>query len=528
MANDQGVGYWLTRRATLSPRKTALIYEGEDWTYAEFNRRANTIAHALRSLGVCHGDRVAYLDLNHPNFFVTMFAAAKLGAIFVPLNFRLTGPELTFIINDAGVHTLIHDASFGPLVESIRGDIHCRHHVRSFSEEPEGTLADGMRSFASLHADQRESDLDNAVALDEVAVIMYTSGTTGRPKGAMLTHGNLLWNNISAWIAFDTSTNDITLVCAPLFHIGGLNVTPLTAFTKGATVVLMRQYDPVKVLELIEQYKVTSMFGVPAMFQFMTLAPTFADTDLSSVRTFICGGAPVPEPLIRLYADRGIPFAQGYGLTETAPFATIVPIEFASTKVGSAGLPPFFTDVDLFDEDGEPVTTPGERGEIVVKGPNVMKGYWNRPDATAEAIRNGWFHTGDIGIRDEDGFFYVVDRKKDMIISGGENVYPAEIEDVLYGHPAIAEAAVIGVPDAKWGETVRAIVVKKAQTELSEQEVIDFCQGRLARFKQPRSVVFIDVLPRNPAGKVLKFELREQFGQPAEAPAQPASATPAS
>ncbi|HEY6380145.1 MAG TPA: long-chain fatty acid--CoA ligase [Candidatus Dormibacteraeota bacterium] len=523
MANDQGIGYWLTRRAALSPAKTALIFEGAQWTYAALNQRVNTLAHALKSLGVNHGDRVGYLDLNHPNFFLTLFATAKLGAIFVPLNFRLAGPELLFIINDAGVHTLIHDEQFAPVVDSIRDELTCRHLVRTNTDAAaQARPPAGIRGFDQLFADQRDSEMDNQVSPDEVAWIMYTSGTTGRPKGAMLTHGNVLWNNISAWVSYDSSTNDVTLVCAPLFHIGGLNVTPMTAFTKGATVVLLRQYDPVKVLESIAAHRVTTMFGVPAMFQFMALVPGFAEADLGSVTAFICGGAPVPETLIRLYADRGIPFVQGYGLTETAPFATIVPMECAASKVGSAGLPPFFTDVKLFDDDDEEVAI-GERGEVCVRGPNVMKGYWNRPDATAEVIRNGWFHTGDIGRRDADGFFYIVDRKKDMIISGGENVYPAEVEDCLYAHPDVAEVAVIGVPDAKWGETVRAIVVAKPGTAPTAEQIVEFCQGRLARYKQPQTVVFTDVLPRNPAGKVLKFELRERFGGAEAGPSSPAA-----
>jgi fatty-acyl-CoA synthase len=507
MAMDRGLGYWLTRRAALTPQRTALVFEGERWSYAEFNRRTNALAHGLRALGVCPGDRVAYLDLNHPDFFLSLFAAAKLGAIFVPLNFRLTPPELAFIIGDAGVHTLIHDGAFAAAVDEIRDRIPCRELVCR-------TPRLGVRSLDDLLRDQRTDDMDNQVATDEVAVIMYTSGTTGRPKGAMLTHGNLLWNNINAGLAFDISVDDITLVCAPLFHIGGLNVTPLIAFMKGAEVVLMRAFDPGVVLELIPRHRATTMFGVPAMFLFMSQHPGFAAADLSSIRFFLCGGAPVPEALIRFYGQRGLCFAQGYGLTETAPFVTLVPVERAAEKVGSAGIPPFFTDVKLVDDAGHEVPT-GERGEVVVRGPNVMKGYWNRPDATAEAIVDGWFHTGDIGTRDADGFFYIVDRKKDMIITGGENVYPAEVEDSLYQHPDVAEAAVIGVPDSRWGEAVLAIIVVKPGAELSEQDILDFSQGRLARYKQPRRVVFIDALPRNPAGKVLKFELRERIASEA-------------
>jgi len=518
MANDQGIGYWMTRRAELTPERTALVYEEQSRTYGDFNREINQVAHGLRALGVNQGDRVAYLDLNHPRFFVTMFATAKLGAIFVPLNFRLTGPELSFIIRDAGVHTLVHDEMFAPLVDSIRDELPCREYVCP-------TARDGVRPWSELKHDQRDSDLDTMIAVDDVAVIMYTSGTTGRPKGAMLTHGNFLWNDLNALLAYDTLMSDRTLVVAPLFHIGGLNVTPLTAFLKGATVVLERQFDPQRVLELIPRHGITTMFGVPAMFLFMSQLPQFAATDLSSVRNFICGGAPVPEALIRLYGDRGVSFAQGYGLTETAPFATIVPVDRALDKVGSAGIPPFFTDVRCVDDRDDDVPV-GERGEVVVRGPNVMKGYWNRPEATAEVMRNGWFHTGDVGVKDEDGYFYIVDRKKDMIISGGENIYPAEVEDAIYKHPDVAEVAVIGIPDERWGETVCAIVVAKPGTAPAQQDIIDFTQGKLARYKQPRTVLFTDVLPRNPAGKVLKFELRDRFGGATVEQVQHAEAEP--
>ena len=349
--------------------------------------------------------------------------------------------------------------------------------------------------------------------MSDVALIMYTSGTTGRPKGAMLTHGNIIWNNINALLADDATSQEITLVVAPLFHIGGLNVTPLLCFLKGATVVMEQMFEPGMVLENIEKYHVTSMFGVPAMYLFMAQHPDFATRDLSSIRVLSCGGAPVPEALIKVYAARGLPFNQGYGLTETAPFASFLPSSMATEKLGSAGIAPFFTDVKIVDDDGHDVPD-GERGEIVVRGPNVMKGYWNRPDATAEVLIDGWFHTGDVGIRDADGYFFIVDRKKDMIISGGENVYPAEVEDALYQHPGIKEVAVIGVQHPRWGETVRAVVVRKDGVSLTEQEVIEFSQDKLARYKQPKSVVFIDVLPRNPAGKVLKFDLREKHGQP--------------
>jgi fatty-acyl-CoA synthase len=506
MANDQGLGFQLTRRARLSPDRTAIIFRDEQWTYAELNRLTNRLAQGLHALGVNPGDRVGFLGLNHPRFLFTLYAAAKLGAIFVPLNFRLTGAELSFIVRDAGLHTLVYESNFASVVDEIRSDVSVQQYVC-------GEARDGCRSFDELQQDQRDTDLDYPVALDDVAWIMYTSGTTGRPKGAMLTHGNILWNNFNAALAFDTLATDRTLAVAPLFHIGGLNVTPVPLLFKGGTVVVEQMFEPGLVLELIEKHRITLMFGVPAMFLFMSHHEDFATRDLSSLRNLIVGGAPVPEQLIKVYAERGIPFFQGFGLTETAPFACFLPEEKAQEKLGSAGIAPFFTEVRVVDDDGREVPD-GERGEIVVKGPNVMKGYWNHPEATAEVIVDGWFHTGDIGKRDADGYFYILDRKKDMIISGGENVYPAEIEDTLYQHPDIKEVAVIGVQHPRWGETVRAVVVLHEGRQVTEAEIIEFTQGRLARYKQPKSVVFTDQLPRNPTGKVVKFELREQFGQP--------------
>ncbi len=516
MANDQGLGFTLSRRAQLSPDNTALIFRDERWTYSELNKLTNKVAHGLHALGVNPGDRVGFLGLNHPRFFFTLFAAAKLDAIFVPLNFRLTGPELTFIIRDAGLHTLVYEEAFISIVDSIRGDLSVREYVCAVEQS-------GARGFDSLLHDQRDADLDYPVAMSDVALIMYTSGTTGRPKGAMLTHGNIIWNNINAGLADDGTSQEISLVVAPLFHIGGLNVTPLMSFMKGATVVMEQMFEPGMVLENIEKYHITSMFGVPAMYLFMAQHPDFATRDLSSIRVLSCGGAPVPEALIKIYGARGLPFNQGYGLTETSPFASFLPSSMATKKLGSAGIAPFFTDVKIVDDNGHHVPD-GERGEIVVRGPNVMKGYWNRPDATAEVLIDGWFHTGDVGIRDSDGYFFIVDRKKDMIISGGENVYPAEVEDALYQHPGIKEVAVIGVQDPRWGESVRAVVVPKDGVSLTEQDVIDFSQDKLARYKQPKSVVFVDVLPRNPAGKVLKFDLREKHGQGVATDAAPAAA----
>jgi fatty-acyl-CoA synthase len=346
---------------------------------------------------------------------------------------------------------------------------------------------------------------------------MYTSGTTGRPKGAMLTHGNLFWNNVNALLSFDVSQDDVSLVAAPLFHIGGLNVTTLVTLQKGGQIVLMPAFDPGQALKLIAEYRVTTMFGVPAMFLFMSQVPEFAAADLSSVRFLICGGAPVPETLISRYGQRGIAFVQGYGLTETAPLALVLRTDEVSVKAGAAGhavLP--LSDVRLVDAQDNPVA-PGERGEICVRGPQVMAGYWHNREATDAVIdAGGWFRTGDIGQADQDGYVYVVDRLKDMVITGGENVYPAEVEAVLYHHPAIAEVAVLGTPHEQWGEAVTAVVALNPGAALTLEELSAFARDELAGYKIPLRLEFVDALPRNPAGKVLKYQLLERLTTPPE------------
>jgi fatty-acyl-CoA synthase len=499
---DVSLGRWFASRSALTPNRRALTFEGTTWSYQQLQHRIDALAGHLGRGGIGHGDRVGFLGLNQPAFFEAMFATSRLGAIFVPLNFRLTGPELTFIIDDAGIHTLIADDAHRGVIDSIRADV----GVRRFLTD---AVADG---WEPLHPEASSAVDPMPVDADDVALIMYTSGTTGHPKGAMLTHANLWWNNTNAMHQMDVSEDDVTLVVAPLFHIGGLNVTTLVTWQRGGEVVLHRSFDPAACLEDIARYGVTTMFGVPAMFLFMSQLPGFNDADLTTLRMLVCGGAPVPEPLIKLYNGRGIPINQGYGLTETAPMVSFLSPEWSLSKVGSAGRPGLFSELRLVDEEGQPVTAPRVHGEVCTRGPNVMKGYWQRPDATAAAIdAEGWFHTGDVGYLDEEGFLYIADRVKDMVITGGENVYPAEVEGVLHECPGVADVAVIGLPDQRWGEAVVAVVVREEGAELTLEGIRDFAGERLARYKLPTRVESIDVLPRNPAGKILKFELRERF-----------------
>ena len=500
---DMNLAAMILRQADLSHDRTAMVFEGESYDYAEFARRARTRAALFRQHGTCVGDRVGFLGFNQPAFLETMVAANALGAVFVPLNFRLTGEELAFIIGDAGIHTLVVEPELAPIIDSVKERLPCRAYFSS------GEDSEGYPSLASL-ADPMAPLLETVpVGAHDTLLIMYTSGTTGLPKGAMLTHGNFVWNNFNASLAFGSTRDDVMMCTAPLFHIGGLNTGVVSSLQLGNPIVMTRHFDPGVTLELIQKHRVTHMFGAPAMFLFMSQHPKFEVTDLSSINFFMVGGAPVPEPLIHLYGSRGVRFCQGYGLTETAPFSAFLGPDKALSKIGSAGLPPVLSDVRIVDADNRPVAA-NERGEICLRGPNIMKGYWNRPEATAEAIDSeGWFHSGDVGYLDEEGFLYICDRVKDMVISGGENVYPAEVESVLFAHESIAEVAVIGLPDEKWGEAVTAVVALHEGHTLTLEALREFAADKLAKYKLPIRMHTIDALPRNPAGKILKFQLRE-------------------
>ncbi|MBT7375971.1 MAG: AMP-binding protein, partial [Porticoccaceae bacterium] len=365
---DIGLGQTILRRAAITPNARALTFEGQTWTCAELGERVRRLASVLRDGGIKAGDRVGYIGLNHPVFLETLYACGCLGAIFVPLNFRLTGPEVRFIANDAGISTMLADDMLRPLIDEEKENLHCSRFITIETD------ADNWEPLAPLMAAADPIAASEKVAVDDVAFIMYTSGTTGLPKGAMLTHGNIFWNSINVCFGEDTM-DSTTLTCAPLFHIGGLNVTTLLSLAKGIEVVLLRAFDAGQVLALIEEHKISTMFGAPTMFLMMAQHENFASTDLSSISTLTCGGAPVPVPLIKTYGERGVNFCQGYGLTETAPFASLLASDLAMVKVGSAGKAPMFTQVRIVDGDNNPVAA-GVHGEVCIKGPNVMKGYW--------------------------------------------------------------------------------------------------------------------------------------------------------
>ncbi|MGC0327527.1 acyl-CoA synthetase (AMP-forming)/AMP-acid ligase II [Streptomyces sp. SAI-170] len=509
---NQGIGSWPARRAHKTPHRVAVVHDEHTSTYGELHRRVLRLAHALRALGIGHGDRVAYLGPNHPAFLETLFAAGALGAVFVPLNTRLAAPELAYNLADSGSSVLVHAPEQAQAARAAAEEARVPHRI-ALDGPGEGAL--GYEEFLG---DGAGGPLDETVAPEDPCMIMYTSGTTGRPKGAVLSHANIIWNSVNVLVDTDLAGDEVTLVVAPLFHTAGLNMTCLPTLLKGGRVVLLGAFDAEHVLETVERRRVTYMFGVPTMYDARAAHPRWATADLSSLRTLNCGGAPVPARTIATYLARGLAFSQGYGMTEASPGVLYLDREQTSAKAGSAGVPHFFTDTRVVLPDGSEAG-PGERGEILVHGPHVMTGYWGRPEDTEAAFTDGWLRTGDIARTDADGYAYLVDRAKDMFVSGGENVYPAEVEDALLTHGAVAECAVIGVPDPVWGEVGRAVVVLRPDARADEEDILGHLRGRLAKYKIPRSLVVAQSLPRTASGKIIKPAVRDTYGTgPAERP----------
>lgn len=511
-----GIGEWLRARERLSGSRLALIEGERQVTYGELNRRVNRLGAVLRDrFGVVRGARVAVLAHNSIPYVELFFAAAKLGAILVPLNVRLTQAEWAYQLADAGAETLFVGPELAREAAPLLAKDHpCWH----------GTTGSSLRQLAPLEGEAYEEMLGVATeeepgapsSLADPHVIMYTSGTTGRPKGAILTQGNHFWNALNIGSSVDLASTDTTLNALPFFHIGGIGLFTVPTLHAGGTAVIMRKFDPGAALQLIAQHRVTVMLGVPAIWLFLLQHTDFATADLSSLRATLSGGAPLPVALIEAYWEqKRLTLRQGMGLTETSPTLFVIDHAHALTKRGSVGKAMLHTEAAIWDEQNQPLP-PGQVGELVCRGPNLFQGYWNMAEATREAFRGGWFHTGDLAYTDADGYFYLVDRKKDMIISGGENVYSAEVEDVLYRLEQVAEVAVIGREDGRWGEAPIAIAALKPGQTLTLTELQAFCAAHLARFKIPKDLVLVDALPRNAAGKVQKPVLRERYGRSQE------------
>lgn len=503
---DRGIGSWVTRRAFLAGDSTAFITPAGRLTYRDVELRTNRLASGLRRSGVRRGDRVALLLANSVELVDLLVASAKLGAVVVPINTRLTATEVGYVLADAGVDVFVfhdHLATVG------RGAL-STPEVRVRSAVVVGGAPQAHeRSFEDLLDAGDPAPFDGDVNGADIAVVMYTSGTTGRPKGAMLTHDNMLWNAVNVLgIEGGLTSRDITVTVAPMFHIGGLGVHTLPLLYVGGTNVVLPGFDPTETLRAMVEHRATVQFMVPAMWSALAQVPDFDSYDLSALRLALGGGSPCPLTMIEFLRQRGVPFVEAFGMTETAPLVTVLDSDHVTEKAGSIGRVGTHVEARIVDEVDRdvPVDTVGE---LVVRGANVFVGYWMNPSATAEAFRGGWFHTGDLGRMDAEGFITLVDRKKDMIISGGENVYPIEVEQVLLANPAVRDAAVVGAPDDRWGERVVAVVVHDpAVPAPTEAELIAWCRERLAHFKCPSEVHAVAELPRNATGKLVKGELR--------------------
>lgn len=508
---DLGFGNWVTVHASRYPSRPALAdHDGSrSLTYGDLEARTNAVAASLSAKGIRRGDRVAMLTLNSIEMLEIYIACAKLGAIAVPVNFRLAPPEVEYVLRDSGAQLLFTSPALVPVAEAA-----CTPEtfVRERIVVPDAAMraaGDGGGYAELLNGDPTRVVRD--ITHDDVCVIMYTSGTTGRPKGAMLTHGNFQWNAIHG-LRFGSGVGyeDVCLTAAPLFHIGALGVQTLPFLYAGASTVMMEAFEPGAWIAAAERHRITMAFAVPAMWAAIAHHPSIDAADLGSLEFAITGGAPCPVPVIERLQSLGMAFTEGFGMTETSPNACYLPQDDVVRKAGSIGKPVMHMDFRLVRDDGSEAAV-GEVGELVVRGPNVFVGYWDKPQATAEAIREGWFHTGDLGKIDEEGFYTLVDRKKDMIISGGENIYPIEVEQAMVRHPDVNEVAVVGRPDEKWGETVVAVVVRAEGSSLTAEDLIDWTRQQIAHFKSPRVVDFVDALPRNATGKVLKREIRAKY-----------------
>ena len=503
-----GVKYydWLAHHEDIRGDKIAIrdLDTKQGISYRQLNHRAASLAAYLQTNGVKKGDRVALLIRNCPEFFEVQFACSKIGAICLPLNWRLTPNELTYILNDATPCTLIHDYVFADTAPDLASA--CNIGLVLEVRDP------GEDSTYEQALETNESYTPVETTHDDVCMIMYTSGTTGHPKGAMITHGMVFYNIVNLSMPAGVDSKSVQLVVLPLFHTGGLNCYANPILHAGGQILLMREFEPGAALGVLgdADLGVTHFFAVPAPYQFMMQHPDFEGTDLSRLQTAGVGGAPCAEAILQGWMDRGIALAQGWGMTETSPGGISLESEDALRKIGSAGKALMHTEIRIINEDGVDVG-PDEVGELIIKGPNITPGYWNNPEATEKSFVDGWLKTGDAAKRDDEGFVYIVDRSKDMYISGGENVYPAEVENVIYQLPQIAEAAVIGVPSDRWGETGKAVLVLKPGEALEADAVIGHCVKNLAKFKVPGSVEFIEALPRNATGKVLKRNLRDMY-----------------
>ncbi|MGG3998743.1 acyl-CoA synthetase [Anoxybacillus kestanbolensis] len=488
---------WLNKRATLTPNRVAVV-DGEKkvyWTYEQLNEEATNLAHSLKQLGIQKGDRVALLSPNDISYFHLLFACTKIGAVFVPVNWRLSKGEISYILSDCQPSLFIYDRKLGKLVpETYKGK----------------KLELQSDTYNQLFVGHGEI-IEEKVNVDDPLTIIYTGGTTGLPKGAVLTHQSMFYNIINTINSWNLTTDDTTLTYLPMFHTGGLNVLSLPLLHIGGKVVFANKFEPERAVRLLNEEKCTIVLFVPTMYHLLIQSKAFQQSDFPTVHTFLSGGAPCSNKIYAAFAEKGLTFKEGYGLTEAGPNNFFINPQDVYKRRGSVGKPMLYNTVKIVNEEGKE-TGPGEVGEIVISGYHLFSRYWNKPDVTAETLKDGWLYTGDLGKRDEEGFFYIVGRKKDMIITGGENVYPVEVEHVIAECEAVAEVAVVGLPDETWGEIVTAFVVLKEGMIMAADEIKNYCRKSLGSYKVPKRIELISEIPKTPVGKIDKQALVSFYG----------------
>ena len=500
------VGDWIKKWSLLQPQKKMIYFEDRPFTYQEVNHRINQLCHLLLGMGIQKGDRVSVLLHNCPQYLEIFFAVSKIGAILVPLNWRLAEPELEFILKDSGSRILIFEPEFEEVVTSLRSNLSLSNGSSiSVGQSCPDWAMDYEKALLGHSA--HEPAVEWSVGGEDPHILMYTSGTTGVPKGAVLSHRKTFFNVLNADIFYNLTSQDVMIISRPMFHSGGLLVESAPVLYKGGTLILRKRFRPHEILETIQKYRVTLLELPATVYQFILHECDLAQYDMSSVRCYFTGGEQIPKAMLKEYYRKGIVISQIFGQTEASTI-TFLPSEEAVLKIGSVGLPVFHGEVRIVDKQGKDVS-PGEIGEIIIKGPTLMSGYWNRPDLTAETIREGWLYTGDLARMDEEGYIYIVDREKDMYISGGENIYPAEMEKLLHAHSKIFDAAIVGVPDEKWGEVGKAHIVLKPNETMAKEEALQFLRGKVAKYKIPKYVEFVEELPKTASGKIQKFLLKE-------------------
>ena len=495
---------WVSRRADRTPERTAIVDTGtgEELSYEAFDRRASRVAEFLsEALELEPGSRVAILSHNGAHYFETIYGCAKAETVYVALNWRLAPPELEYVLEDSTPDVLVYGAEFAETVETLRPSVDVDHYV---------SVGDPARSGDWTYEEALSAASGKRRAMEprsgsDTWGLLYTSGTTGRPKGVRQTFDMVLYNYLNIGLHVDLTADDTTLNVLPCFHTGGLNLYANPTLLVGGTAIVQPTFDPTEALELLEE-RATVFFGVPAIYRALADQPGFEEADLSGVRSWSSGGAPMPVNLLEELAAHDVVVRQGMGMTETGPALFLIDEANALEKAGSIGKPSLFAETRVVDADGTDCP-PGESGELLARGPGITPGYWKNPEANEAAFEDDWLHTGDVARVDDDGYYYLVDRMKNMFISGGENVYPAEVETVLHDHPAIAEAAVVGVPDEQWGEVGKAVVVLADSASIDASAVREFCDGRLARYKIPKHVDVVEELPRNAAGKIRRETL---------------------